>query len=132
VRALVTTLLALALLAGGCATEVAEPASEAPGTDRASGARETDRAGDVTLDIRMFEFEHEVVEIRVGETVTWTNQDATRHTVTSGLDGEPDGAFEVTLDGRDETASVTFEGPGEYHYFCAPHPFMSGTVAVVE
>lgn len=112
--------------AGGAAT-----GEEDPGTDDAPpGARATDEPGDVEIDIRMFDFEDDVVEIGVGETVTWSNRDATRHTVTSGLDGEPDGAFEVTFDERGDMASVTFDEPGDYTYFCTPHNFMTGTVIV--
>jgi plastocyanin len=103
---------------------------ENPADATSSGVRETDAPGDVEVDIQMFEFGDEVVEIAVGETVTWTNRDATRHTVTGGRDGEADGAFELTFEGRGDTASVTFDEPGEYHYFCAPHPFMTGTVVV--
>jgi amicyanin len=103
-----------------------EGASDAP----SDGVRETDESGDVEVDISMFAFEDDVVEVAVGDTVTWTNQDATRHTVTAGSDGEPSGAFEVTFADRGDTASLTFDEPGEYHYFCAPHPFMTGTVVV--
>ncbi len=152
-RAPVAAALAAALLAAGCASDTPrtdDPAIETPddesaqasdagapeptevGEDAPTGARVTDEPGDVEVDIRMFDFEDDVVEIGVGETVTWTNQDATRHTVTSGVDGEPDGAFEVAFADRGDTASVTFDEPGEYHYFCGPHSFMTGTVVVAD
>jgi plastocyanin len=110
----------------GAETGEGDGASAAP----SDGVRETDEPGDVEVDIRMFGFEDDVVEISVGETVTWTNQDATRHTVTAGVDGEPSDAFEVAFADRGDTASLTFDEPGEYHYFCAPHQFMTGTVVV--
>jgi nitrite reductase (NO-forming) len=156
-RAPLTALLAASLLMAGCATDADEPAAdeaaiEAPtstGPDDAAptttddedgstsdavptGARETDEAGDVEIDIKMFDFVDGVVEISVGQTVTWTNQDNTRHTVTSGLEGEPNGTFDIAFGGRGDTASVTFDEPGEYHYFCGPHNFMTGTVVVTE
>lgn len=152
-RAPLTALLTVAVLAIGCASDSDAPVSEEPvsedttagsdgsgtatedpaETDAApTGAQVTDAQGDVEIEIEMFSFEPEVVEIGVGETVTWTNQDATRHTATSGIDGDPDGTFEVTFDGRDDTASVTFDEPGEYAFFCSPHNFMTGTVVVTE
>lgn len=109
-----------------------DPAGDGSTDDAPTEARETDEPGEVEVDIRMFDFENDLVEINVGETVTWTNQDATRHTVTSGVDGEHDGTFEVTFSDRGDTASVTFDEPGEYHYFCTPHNFMTGTVVVTE
>ncbi|MEX1165136.1 MAG: plastocyanin/azurin family copper-binding protein [Nitriliruptor sp.] len=147
-RAHVVTLLAVAALTVGCAsgpdeTASDEPSSSAPAApdvadeDATSepaptGARVTEEAGDVEIDISMFSFDGDVVEITVGQTVTWTNQDATRHTVTSGVDGEPNGTFEVAFADRGDTASVTFDEPGEYRYFCSPHNFMVGTVIVTE
>lgn len=113
--------VALALTSVGCG----------PDGDAPSSAQVTDEPGDVEVELSMFEFGQGVVEIDVGETVTWTNRDATRHTVTSGVDGEPDGAFDVALADRGATASVTFGEPGEYHYFCTPHNFMTGTVVVI-
>jgi plastocyanin len=154
-RASATAALAIALLMAGCATDtpstddpVVESAPDDAGepdvgassdtdgdedredAEAPTGARVTDEPGEVEIDIRMFDFEDDVVEISVGETVTWTNLDATHHTVTSGVDGEPDGTFEVTFADRGDTASVTFDEPGEYHYFCMPHNFMTGTVIV--
>lgn len=65
------------------------------------------------------------VEIKVGETVTWINDDSGRHTVTS-----KDGVFESELMGKGQSFSYTFDKAGEYQYFCAPHPSMVGTVVV--
>lgn len=148
-RATLTAILVGAVLAAGCAPDDGpspdgtgsaqqEPtgsASQEPtgsAQEAPAGARVTEEPGDTEVDISMFSFGEDAVEISAGETVTWTNQDATLHTVTSGVDGEPDGAFHAELDGRDATASVTFDEPGEYHYFCTPHDFMTGTVVVTE
>ena len=67
------------------------------------------------------------VEVKVGETVTWINDDSGRHTVTS-----KDGVFDSGMMGKGQSFSYTFDKAGEYPYFCEPHPNMVGTVVVTE
>jgi plastocyanin len=68
------------------------------------------------------------VEVKVGETVTWINDDSGRHTVTS----KDDGVFDSGIMGKGQSFSYTFDKAGEYPYFCSPHPGMVGTVVVTE
>jgi plastocyanin len=67
------------------------------------------------------------VEVKVGETVTWINDDSGRHTVTS-----KDGVFDSGMMGKGQSFSFTFDKAGEYPYFCSPHPNMVGTVVVTQ
>ena len=67
------------------------------------------------------------VEVKVGETVTWINDDSGRHTVTS-----KDGTFDSGVMGKGQSFSYTFDKAGEYPYFCSPHPGMVGTVVVTK
>jgi plastocyanin len=67
------------------------------------------------------------VDIKVGETVTWINDDFGRHTVTS-----KDGVFDSGMMGKGQSFSYTFDKAGEYTYHCEPHPNMVGTVVVTE
>ena len=71
------------------------------------------------------------VEISVGDTVQWTNDDTAAHTVTSGssTDG-PDGVFDSSLFMAGTTFEHTFDEAGEYQYFCMVHPWMVGVVQV--
>ena len=75
-----------------------------------------------------------VVTVDVGGAVTWINEDAAAHTVTSGVlaDGGPDGVFDSGLFAPETEFSHTFEEVGEYPYFCMVHPWMSGLVIVQE
>ena len=75
-----------------------------------------------------------VVTVDVGGTVTWINEDAAAHTVTSGVlaDGGPDGVFDSGLFAPETEFSHTFEEVGEYPYFCMVHPWMNGMVVVQE
>jgi plastocyanin len=68
------------------------------------------------------------VEVKVGETVTWINDDSGRHTVTS----KDDGVFDSGMMGKGQSFIFTFDKAGEYPYFCEPHPNMVGTVVVTE
>jgi plastocyanin len=67
------------------------------------------------------------VEVKVGETVTWINDDSGRHTVTSN-----NGVFDSGMMGKGQSFSYTFDKAGEYTYHCEPHPNMVGTVVVTE
>src|ERR671924_1991573 len=67
------------------------------------------------------------VEVKVGETVTWINDDSGRHTVSS-----KDGIFDSGMMGKGQSFSYTFDKAGQYPYFCSPHLGMVGTVVVTE
>jgi plastocyanin len=78
------------------------------------------------------------IEVTVGQTVLWTNDDSAFHTVTSGSAGAPDvgKAFDSGLAGpealttKGKTFEHKFDTAGEYPYFCTLHPAMVGTVIV--
>ncbi len=73
-----------------------------------------------------FAFAPANIVVDVGTTVTWTNHDGVGHTVTSDGGGE----LKSPLLDRNETFSHTFDEPGQYRYYCEPHPFMKGLVTV--
>lgn len=69
-----------------------------------------------------------VLRIKVGTTVTWTNDDANMmHTVT-----EVNGLFDSGFLNTGQSWSYTFDTPGEYEYLCLPHPWMRAKVIVEE
>ncbi|MDX6489836.1 MAG: hypothetical protein QOD43_81, partial [Gaiellaceae bacterium] len=64
------------------------------------------------------------IEIKAGQTVTWTNNDNFTHTVKVG--GQDDHKV-----GRGDSVSIKFDKPGTYHYVCTLHSHdMHGTVIV--
>lgn len=67
------------------------------------------------------------IEIKVGDTVTWINNDSSPHTVTSSSD---DITFDSDVLRRGEIFSFTFDKEGQYPYLCTLHPSMVGTVVV--
>ena len=70
------------------------------------------------------------ITIKVGETVTWQNQDVAFHSVTSGSYDAPTGDFDSGHLDPDEFFSITFENVGIIDYFCTLHPWMKGKVIV--
>ena len=75
--------------------------------------------------IRNFAFAPQVVTVKAGTTVHWTNQDSEAHTVTS--DARAFGSPVLQPAAGD---TFTFSKPGTYRYHCTIHPFMTGTVVV--
>jgi aldose sugar dehydrogenase len=73
------------------------------------------------------------LEIKVGDTVTWINNDSSPHTVTSSSSSSlsEDSNFDSDVLQRDETFSFTFDREGEYPYFCTLHAGMVGTIVVL-
>jgi plastocyanin len=74
--------------------------------------------------VKSYRFDPKVIEIEVGDTVTWTNEDNFTHTVE--VDGQEDHKVE-----QGESFSITFDTPGTYHYVCTLHSKdMDGQVIV--
>jgi len=84
-----------------------------------------DGTGD-RVDIQGFDFRPATLIVPAGTTVTWENFDSTVHDVTS-----TDGGFTSSGDmDEGDIYQYTFDQPGEYPYFCAHHPDMTGTIIV--
>jgi plastocyanin len=72
------------------------------------------------------------VEVKIGDTVKWINQDTLPHTASSGQPGDPESSIAADILVEGETYSITFDHPGIYPYFCILHPNMVGTAIVTE
>jgi plastocyanin len=70
------------------------------------------------------------IQVSVGTTVTWTNDDAQPHTVNSGENATPSGLFDSPIMPPAATFEYTFTEAGEVPYYCLLHPNMVGTVSV--
>ena len=78
-------------------------------------------------------YDPDPVNVAVGTTVTWTNDDATLHTVYSGSPEDPENSgkiFQSQFMAKGATFSHTFATPGTIDYYCTLHPFMIGQVVV--
>lgn len=99
---------------------------------------------DIHMDIKDFKYEKPNIKIKKGTTVIWTNQDAVAHNVMlDHADGDkphdPPAANEVKSDefagpllAQGESYSFTFNEVSSSPYHCSPHPYMKGSVTVVE
>ncbi len=93
-------------------------------------------AADVEIVVKQKAFTPQQIKIKAGDSVTWTNKDQEDHFLTSagGLDIEVVPGTEFLLIHKllhpDDSYKYTFTKPDTYHYFCAIHMQMWGTVAV--
>jgi plastocyanin len=112
---------AVAIIAASCngsgPSAYGAPASTAATTTAATATN--------AATIKGFSFQPEVLKVKVGAKVTWTNDDTVAHTVTADTTSfasgnlQPGGSF-----------SFTFTRPGTYAYHCSIHPSMHGSVVV--
>jgi amicyanin len=93
-------------------------------TPQAGGPAEQPAPAAATVDIREMNFDPPSVEIKAGESVTWTNSDAVPHVVKGA-----DGVASATLN-QGDSYSRAFDTAGTFAYSCGIHPAMKGTVVV--
>jgi amicyanin len=82
----------------------------------------------VSVQVVDFAYAPATLTVQVGDTVTWSNQDAVDHTVTTRPDAPA--AFDGPLP-PGGSYSFTFAQPGTYDYYCIPHPTMEGSIVVL-
>ena len=110
---------------------VAVPATAVPPTAVPAATAAPKPAGKtVMVDIQVFQFMPNVLEVKAGTTVIWTNKDNIEHSITNGLPGKPGGKFDSGFFTQGKTFSFTFTEAGEYPYFCMRHNSMQGMVRV--
>jgi plastocyanin len=109
----------LALVGCGAATPpAATPATTAP--DASAPAAETVP----TVSISNFSFSPTSLDVKVGDTVTWVNNDDALHTVTG------DGGISSPNLAKGESYKQVFDTAGTFSYSCSIHPAMKGTITV--
>jgi len=83
------------------------------------------------VSITEFVFTPATVNVAQGDTVTWTNNGAFRHSSTSGTNGIPDGIWDSGLLNPAAAFSWTFPNVGSFPYVCTVHALtMTGVVVV--
>jgi amicyanin len=106
---------AAAMPAPSPAAQTKPPAGTTPGPDFKPAA----------VTIQNFAYSPATLTVPVGTTVTWTNEDSVRHTVTTRTS-----LFDSGLLSQGQTFSYTFNQKGTYDYYCTVHPYMTGKIIV--
>jgi plastocyanin len=119
-KSLTIALLIVALVGLVGCTSVAQPT---PATTPSSGSGSTGAGSATAVSIANMAFSPDQVTIKVGDTVTWTNNDSVPHTVT-GSD------FDSGQLAPGATFTHTFAAAGTFDYKCTIHPTMLAKVTV--
>ena len=90
-----------------------------------SGSSKPTAAPGGRIEMKNIAFSPQNATVRVGQKVTWTNEDAVDHNVTAS-----DGSFKSSDFGQNGTFSFTPKKAGTYRYTCTLHPGMDGTLTV--
>ncbi|MBD0383256.1 stalk domain-containing protein [Paenibacillus sedimenti] len=78
------------------------------------------------IEISGFAFKNGDITVEAGSKIVFTNQDSVKHNAVAD-----NGTFKTPLLAKGESATVVISEPGEYTYYCAPHPqSMKGKIIV--
>jgi plastocyanin len=91
----------------------------------ASGPSNAAPPAPIQIVIKDFMFTPNSLTVKAGSAVTWVNRDDEPHSVVSDT-----GLFRSGAIDTNETFSFKFDKPGTYHFTCAIHPRMVGTIIV--
>jgi plastocyanin len=69
------------------------------------------------------------IHVKVGQTISWTNEDTASHNVT-WVSGPKFASSALLGNGQSFALKVTKADVGVIHYFCSIHPFMKATIVV--
>jgi plastocyanin len=96
--------------------------SAAPAAETAS-----DAAADPVVSISDFTFNVPSLQVPVGTTVEWINNDSPSHSIVA-----EDGSFRSPDLASGDRFTFTFERPGTFAYTCGIHPTMGGEIVVID
>lgn len=95
------------------------------GSDDQGGDEASSASAGRTITVSNFDFAPEILEVKVGDTVTVDNKDSAEHTVTA-----KDKSFDTGRFARG-TKTFTVSKAGRFEYVCDVHPFMTTRVIQV-
>ncbi len=84
-------------------------------------------ASQVNVEIADFDFSPRELTVQDGTAITWANSDSAPHDATDEA-----GSWGTGILKQGESATITFDSPGTYAYFCTIHPDMKATLVVEE
>ncbi len=137
--AVVATLSLAACGSSDDASTAQKGAESSPSSSTTSTHAGHSSGSGTAVEMRLIQYRPKQLDVKVGQEVTWTQNDAGFHTVTSGtveqtaggVSGKPDSKFRSEQLATDETFKFTFDDAGTFTYFCEIHPAtMTGEVRV--
>jgi len=114
-----------ALAAAGCGSSNDSSTSTSSGST-SSASSSSSSGGGVAIKMQNIAFDPKDVTVKVGQKVTWTNDDSTNHNVTA----ESGASFKSKDFGNGGTFSLTPTKAGTINYVCTLHPGMTATLTV--
>jgi len=90
-----------------------------------SGAAKTPGGAGTVITINNFEFAPEMLQAKVGDTITVENKDSASHSVTASDKSFDTGTFAAG------TKTFTVTKAGRFEFVCTVHPFMKAAVIQV-
>ena len=88
--------------------------------------------GENDIWIKNLSFIPDTLNIPVGTTVTWVNQDSAAYTVTGRDSVNSKILFDSGSIPGNDTFNFTFNNSGVYHYYCKNHPELMNGVIIVQ
>src|SRR6266480_3746220 len=126
-RILLALCAVVALAAAGCGSSNSSSTSSGSSSSAStSTAAASSSGGGVTIKMQNIAFDPKAVTVKVGQKVTWTNDDQVDHNVTS-QSGE---TIKSQNFGKGGTFSFTPTKAGTIKYVCTIHPGMTATLTV--
>jgi plastocyanin len=84
-------------------------------------------AGSKTIEISSFAYSPAAVTVKVGTTITFTNEESVEHTATSNIEG----LFDTGTLNKGQSVRLKMNKVGTFSFHCSFHAFMHGTIKVV-
>lgn len=117
-----------ALALAACGSSGTPTSSSSGGSPSAASAcKPTAQSGGVAVTIQNFAYNPPTIQAKVGQPITWTNQDSANH----GAVLDSDASCTTGSFGHSASGSLVFSAPGTYTYHCPVHgTSMTGTIQV--
>jgi plastocyanin len=97
-------------------------------TSGGGGASGQGAGGSVGVKMQNIAFSPTTVTVKVGQKITWTNEDSVPHNVTA----KSGASFASSTFNKGGTFSFTPTKAGTINYVCTIHPGMNGTIVVTK
>jgi plastocyanin len=126
-RILLALCAVVALAAAGCGGNDDNDSSGSGGSTSSATSGSSSSDG-VAIKMKGFQFSPKDVTVKVGQTITWTNEDTADHNVTADS-GED---FKSKDFGKGGTFEYKADEAGKVAYECTLHPGMKATLTITE